>query len=111
MQSLHAIKRAELETVSKWRALEEELLASQLTVRRYEDRSLPLPPQAGGDESVIEVAGNDGEVKPAAAPTLSTSTSSDPPAVVPTSASATNVFVAALPFQLEQHVARPLDYA
>ena len=57
MQSLHAIKKAELEAVSKWRSLEEELLASQLTVRRYEDRSLPLPPQAGGDESVIEVGG------------------------------------------------------
>ena len=101
MQSLHAIKRAELEAVSKWRALEEELLASQLTVRRYEDRSLPLPPQAGGDESVIEVAGNDGEVKPAAAPTLSTSTSSDPPAVVPIPASATNVFVAALQAKMD----------
>ena len=101
MQSLHASKRAELEAVSKWRALEEELLTSQLTVRRYEDRSLPLPPQAGSDESVIEVAGNVGEGKPAAAPTLSTSTSSDPPAVVPSPVSATNVFVAALQAKMD----------
>ena len=85
LQNVRA-KKAELEAVSKWRSLEEELLASQLTVRRYENRSLPLPPQAGGDKSVIELAGNDGDLKPAAAPTSSTSTSSDPPAVAPTSA-------------------------
>ena len=101
MESLHAVKKAELEAVSKWRSLEDDLLASQLTVRRYEDRSLPLPPHAGGDERVIEVAGNDGDVKPAAAPTSSTSTSSNPPVVAPTSASATNVFVAALQAKMD----------
>ena len=101
MESLHAVKKAELEAVSKWRSLEDELLASQLTVRRYEDRSLPLPPQAGSDESVIELAGNVGDVKPAAAPTSSTSISSNHPVVAPISASATNVFVAALQAKMD----------
>ena len=101
VQSLHAIKKAELEAVGKWRTLEDELRASNLMIQRYENRSLPLPPQSGGDESVIELSGYDGDLKPAAAPTFSTSTSSVHPATAPASASATNVFVEALQAKMD----------
>jgi len=104
MESLHAVKRAELEAVSKYRTLEDELLAEKLKIARYEDRSVPLPPLSGvahGDESVAELGefgDSDGDLKPAAAATPSAA--SVYPAMVSTPAPATS-FVAALQAKMD----------
>ena len=98
MESLYAVKRAELEAVIKCHTLEDELLAAKPKIQRCEGRSVPLPPLPGVaqcDESVLELgefSDGNGDLKPAAVATSSASPVH--PAMVSTPAPATS-FVAA----------------
>jgi len=98
VESLYVVKRAELEAVTKYCTLEDELLAAKRKVQRCEDRSVPLPPLPGDaqcDKSVIELgefSDGNGDLKPAA---VATSLASPVhPAMVSTPAPATSIVAA-----------------